>query len=238
RRIAMNGYFRMVFTATIGQQLWYDAMEKRGTPQEKFPTAKKMSISMYDCMFYEDGAPSHITEEYIKKAIAMCKTEAEVQKRVMGRFAVEEGLKYASFSRKNNVVRRAQVPISWPVYVGVDIGSGGEGHPASIVMVAVSPDYTNAVVFAGWRGDKDENTTDTDIFDKLNYLLDREGVVGRTAAIFYDYHSKNFGLICERKGLSVLKADKSHETGASVLNVLFKNERLQIFDILELQGLV
>src|SRR5690606_37349304 len=40
------------------------------------------------------------------------------------------------------------------------------------------------------------------------------------------------------KGLSVLKADKSHETGASVLNVLFKNERLQIFDILELQGLV
>lgn len=36
----------------------------------------------------------------------------------------------------------------------------------------------------------------------------------------------------------MLKADKSHETGSSVLNVLFKNESLQIFDTLELQGLV
>lgn len=237
RRIAMNGYFRMVFTATLGQQLWYDCMERIGTPQEKFPMAKKMQISLYDCMEYEDGTPSHIDELYIKKAISLCKTEAEVQKRVMGRFSVDEGLKYPSFDRQKNVMGKIQIPRNWVFYGGIDIGTGGEGHPSAIVFVAVSPDFTDAIAFAGWRGSKEEYTTDTDVLEKLNFLLEREGLVDKMAGIFYDYHAKNFGLICERKGMSVLKADKSHEVGESVLNVLFKNERLKIFDTVELHGL-
>jgi len=238
RRISMGGYFRMVFTATLGQELWYDTMERQGTAQEKFPQAKKMQISLYDCMKFEDGSPSHIDETYIKRAIALCKNEAEVQKRVMGRFAIDSGLKYASFDRKHNVSDPVSISAAWPVYIGVDLGSGGDGHPSAITAVAVSPDYLRAVIFSGWRGNKDELTTDTDVFDKLDELMRRDNLLPRIAGIFYDYQAKSFGTVCQRKGLYVMKADKSHAVGESVLNVLFKNRALTIFDTLELQGLI
>jgi len=237
RRLAMHGYFRMVFTATLGQKLWFDVMERRGTKEEVFPHAKKWQISLYDCKEYEDGTQSHIDDEYIRRAITLCKSEAEVQKRIMGRFATDSGLKYASFDRKKNLVQPLQIPSNWPVYVGVDVGGGGDGHPSAIIMCAVSPDYTSAYVFDGWVG-KGELTTDLDVYEKLTGLIERHDCFNRLGGIFYDYHAKDFGTICSRKGLSVMKADKSHAIGESVLNVLFKNNSLLIFDIPALDQLI
>jgi len=237
RRMAYNGHFRMVFTATLGQKTWYDTMERQGTKEEKFPHAKKMQISLHMCKKYEDGSDSHIDDEYIRRAISLCKSEAEVQKRVMGRFAMDSGLKYAAFDRKKNIISSVRIPSSWPVYVGVDVGGGGDGHPSAIMMCAVSPDYTSCYVFDGWVGEG-ELTTNMDVYDKLVQLIEKHSCFNRLAGIFYDYQSKDFGTICSRKGLSVIKADKSHSIGESVLNVLFKNGSLLVFDLPSLDELV
>ena len=58
RTAATDGYFSMVFTATLVQQIWRDAIEGRGYI-EKFPDALKIQVSMYDCLEYEDGTKAH-----------------------------------------------------------------------------------------------------------------------------------------------------------------------------------
>lgn len=245
RRMVMGGYFRMGFTATLGQKLWFDVMERQNEKGEVFPEAKKMQISLYDCMEYEDGSPSHITQEYINRAISLCKSEAEVKKRVYGRFAVESGLKYAAFDQKKNIISPIDIPDSWWLYVGVDIGSGdsiGEekeretSHPSAIIITAVSPEYNEVYVIDGWVGIK-QLTTNMEVYEKLLPMLAAHGM-DRVADIFYDYHAKDFGTICIRNGLSVKRADKSHDLGESVLNVLFKGEALKIFDLPQLNELV
>lgn len=228
RRNAVKGYFRMAFTATIGQKLWYDTMERKGTPEEKFPHAWKKQISLYDCMKFTDGTPSHIDEEYIQKAKMLCKSKAEELKRVWGRFATDSGLKYPTFDKELNVSAPTPIARNWPIYIGVDIGSGGdEGHPSAVVFVAVSPDYTKAIAFDGWLG-TDRVTTDIDVYNRMMEMIWENGLEDRIAGIFYDYHAKDFGTICGRNGLSVEKADKSHDTGEAVLGVLFKTLNLSI----------
>ena len=69
-------------------------------------------------------------------------------------------------------------------------------------------------------------------------MIGKHDCFNRIGGIFFDYHAKDFGTICSRKGLSVMKADKSHNLGESVLNVLFKNGSLLVFDLPQLDELV
>lgn len=232
RRKATNGYFSMVFTATLGQQLWYETMERQGESDERFPTAWKKQVSLYDCKFYSDGTPSHVDDEYIQSAIAFCKNEAEVQKRVYGRFALDSGLKYPQFDRARHVIAPRPIDPRWELFAGVDIGAGGsDNHPSTIVFVAVNPDYTKAEVFEAWKGDK-QVTTDMDVYEKLMEMMG-----DRVFTVFYDYHAKDFSTICKRRGLPVLKADKRHDVGESVINVLFKTNALHLHNTPEIEAL-
>jgi len=231
RRMAMNGYFSMCFTATLGQKLWFDVMERQGLKEEKFPDAKKFQISMYQCREFEDGTKSHIDDIYIARAISLCKSEAEVQKRVMGRFASDSGLKYASFDRIKNMIAPIPVPKNHWIYVGVDLGGGADKHPSSITLVAVNPEYTSAMVFDAWVGNDGMDTTSLDVYEKMMSMLSLHDAFDRLGGIFYDYNAVDFATISIRKGTQVMRADKSHATGEQVLNVLFKNQRLQIFDM-------
>ena len=83
---ATRGYFCQIFTATRGLQLWYRAMECIGTEEEVFKDAWKRSVSMRDCMFYEDGTPSPWTAERTKEAESFCTSQSEILKRIDGRF--------------------------------------------------------------------------------------------------------------------------------------------------------
>jgi hypothetical protein len=95
---ASDGYFNLAFTATQGFQLWFRAMECIGTSEEVFPDAHKQCVSLYDCQIYEDGTPGAWPIERIKAREKSCTTEAEVLRRVHGRFVKDEGRKYANFS--------------------------------------------------------------------------------------------------------------------------------------------
>lgn len=238
RLLATDGHFHMVFTATLGQEEWRETIEERGQ-KERFKEAAKWQISLiHDCRVYEDGSLSPWTDERITRAINSCSTEAEVNQRIHGKFVVATGKRYESFSSKNIVEAthpKWQIGKDWVYYSGVDIGSGGQSaHPAAIHFVAVSPDYKRGIVFRGWRGSRNDITTASDILEKLVELRGNLIMAMQT----YDYASKDFYTIATRAGESFVPADKARDSGDAILNTLFKNDMLVVYDIEELYPLI
>jgi len=234
RLAASEGYFHMVFTATLGQDHWRRAMERIGCRDETMKGAFKLQVSMYDCMQYEDGRDTTWTKKKIDIIKNQCKSEAEIQRRVYGKFVLDSGLKYPCFDRAKNMIVPYKIPADWGIFTGVDIGSGGpKGHPSAIVFVAVSPDYQKGVVFKGWKGNKGEVTTASDILQQYRILR------GNLRPIMqcYDHHAVDFYTYASRLHETFTKAEKSHDIGEDIINVLFKNKMLYIFDIPDLQDL-
>lgn len=231
---ATDGYFHMVFTATLGQEYWRLAMEPEEGEVENLPHAHKQTVSLYEAMVYEDGTNSHWTLPKIKIVEARCSTHNEVLKRVYGKFIVIGGRKYESFDLKRHKKEGHPIPPSWLIYEGADIGGGGDSHKAAIVFIAVRPDFRAGRVFLGWRGE-DEITTAGDVFQKH---LELKKEIGRPITQkWYDWGNKDFGTISQRGGDAFEPAEKSHELGEGVVNTLFKNDMLFIYDTPELAKL-
>lgn len=225
---ATDGFFHMVFTATIGQEFWRKVMEPRSPDEEELKGSAKWTVSAYDCMFYEDGTASHWTKERIAALEAKCKNRTEVLKRVYGRFVMDVGLKYPTFQADRHLVKGHPIPSSWFIYAGVDLGSGGKsGHPAAICFTAVKPDFKQARVFLAWRGDGIE-TTDGDIWNKYVQLV-REHKLNVTTC-YYDFASKDFEIIAGRSDYAVIKAEKGHEKGEQMINTMFKHDMVLIYE--------
>lgn len=221
---ATDGYFHLVFTATIGQDHWRKCMEEQGRSLETHKGALKLNVSLFDCKEFEDGSPSHWSDDKIQRAILKCPTKAEVQRRVYGRFVMGDGLKYAAFDHERNSAKPHPLPKGWHVYGAVDVGSGGEkGHPAAIVFIGVSPDFKQGRVFRAWRGDGIE-TTNTDILIKYRELRGDLKPLGQV----YDWSSKDFFTISSRLNETFTPAEKNHEIGEGILNTLFRHSMLKI----------
>lgn len=229
---ATDGYFHMVFTATLGQDFWRRAMEPEGDEVEELQEALKMCVSLYEAMEYEDGSLSHWTLEKIKRVEARCSTQGEVLKRIYGKFIVIGGRKYESFDIKRHKKVKHPIPPGWLIYEGVDIGGGGaQSHKSAIVFVAVRPDFRAGRVFLGWRG-AGEVTTAGDVFTKhLKMVKENNLTVTRK---WYDWGNKDFGEIATRGGDPFEKAEKSHTIGEDVINTLFKHDMLFIYEDPEL----
>lgn len=232
-----EGYFSMVFTATLNQIQWKEAIEYRDHPRERFKNATKIQVSLFDCMTFEDGSPSYWTRERIKNRIDDCGSDIEVQRRIYGKFVTEEGLKYDKFDSERHYVQPYDIPEDYLWFAGVDVGSGGKrGHPSAIVFVAASANFDECIVAYGWRGDGID-TTAGDVVEKyLNMELEL-GLKGKVHQVCYDFACKDFLTIAERVGLSVIPANKSHSHGEGVMNTLFAHDGIKIFDKPELVGL-
>lgn len=233
RLIATNGHFHAVFTPTLGQEYWRQAIEETGK-NRRFKDSFRQQISMYDCLKYADGSPTMWSEEKINLIKQGCKSEAEIQRRVYGRFVLDEGLKYPSFSRQNNVIERIPIPKDYRVFIGVDAGSGGDNHPTAITFIAVSPNFDRGYIFAGRRFDG-MTTTNSDIVQLVDNMCAEYNVI--PDAIYYDYAAVDLGTIAARMGKNYIPAEKSHAIGEQVLNVLFKNKMLYGFQDDELESL-
>jgi hypothetical protein len=230
---ATDGYFCSVFTATLGQEFWRCAMEEIGTEHETLKDAYKVQVSAYDCITYEDGSPSPWTLQRIKAAEAKCKNQAEIDKRIKGRFVMDTGVKYAAFDSSRHIIKPRPIPPDWGIYAGVDNGSGGEtGHPAAICFIAVAPNMRLGYVFRGWRGD-DIKTTAGDVFDKFNELAGALPIVRKGA----DPRAVDLHTIAVRAGAPFEKSESKHEIGEGIIATLFKNDMLFIFDDPELRKL-
>lgn len=236
---ATNGYFHMVFTATLGQDEWRRTIEPSNESEELFRGALKLQVSMYDCLEYRDGGKSFWTLARIKEIELECATEAEVQKRVFGRFVLTKGRRCPAFSRAKNVVPFERPPLNWTIYTGTDVGSGGENnHPAAIALVAVRPDHKFGIVFRGWRGDG-VNTASNDILKKHTELLtyeipnqNGEMIPRQYTPILqsYDWQARDFFLVSSAAGVTFTPANKRRDAGDNLLNTLFKLGMLAIAD--------
>lgn len=227
---ATKGYISGVFTPTKSQQFWYDVMEGTGE-KEKLPTAHKITASLYDCLTYSDGRPSFWTNEDIERIIAESPSEDEVQRRVFGRFIInKEMLRYPAFNESENIGRGGEIPKDWLWFAGIDGGSGSIRDPATIVFVAVRPDYKLGRVAKMWLGTpeniagEDKNTTAADVLHKY---LEMKGETPIIAA-YYDSQDIDMGIIAQREGIPIIKAQKNKDLGDGTLNSLFKNRMLEI----------
>lgn len=229
-----EGFFHKVFTATMGQELWFRAMEMMGADREFLPQAWKKVVSMYDCLKYKDGSDSPWSIDRIRKVEARCKSPAEINRRVHGRFVKTEGRIIHAFDPTSNYVDPFPVPTGWSRYIGVDIGSGGEtGHPSAIAFICIKPCLTKGYVYKGWRGDK-ISTTSGDVFKKYREMLDKGETITRKV---YDFSAVDFGTIARRNGDPFVKANKSNDTGHDLINTLLKNKMLFLFDTAEIRKL-
>ncbi len=233
---ASDGYFHMVFTATLGQEFWRLAMEPEAHEKEELPGAWKRSVSMYECQKYVDGTDSHWSSDKIQMVIDRCTSHNEVLRRVYGRFVMEQGGKmFGAFDIKRHLKPDHKLPSDWQVYEGVDLGSGGKtGHKAAICFVAVDPKFQKGRVFLGWRGG-DEVTTAGDVFEHhLQLKMSRNlAPVLQT----YDAGARDFFTIASRAHEGFVPADKSRDKGEQILNTLFKNDMLYVYATPELQKL-
>lgn len=234
---AVNGYFSMVFTATLGQEEWRCTMEEQGTPKERFKGAHKIHASLYDSQKFLDGTPSRWTSERISEVVADCSTEAEVNKRVGGRFALGTERKISSFDPRFHCQERIPLPKEegWQVFGGLDYGSGGEtGHPGSVILVLVNGSFTKAVVKKAWKGDKTYRTDSGYILNKYRELKGEVAELGfnNFHPAKYDPAAADLGIIGEQLGEPLNKADKSRERGTGVIDTLFRNNML-FLDIAE-----
>lgn len=222
RTNATDGYMSYVFTATKGQEYWREVVEERSRMKE----AEVYQISAYDCQLYEDGSPSQWTDAHIKRLIERCPTEAHIQRRIFGKFAVDEGRTYESFEKKKNVVSRYEIPKDWIRYAGIDYGGGGSSHPSAIAFVAVRPDFKRGAVYKFWRGPYGHLTTAHDVLQKYLEMKGSEAL----AATWFDWAAKDLGTLAARAGIPIIKAEKSHDIGEGVLNSLFRYRMLDIFE--------
>jgi len=225
---ATNGFISMVFTATLGQEMWRKTIEPRDADEELFKGAWKKQVSMYNCHKYIDGTNSPWSTERIAQVIRTCKSHQEVLRRVHGKFIKDEGLVYPQFDAKRHVTPAHILPRSWVYYMGADVGSGGEGgHPSAITLIAVDPMYRRGRVVWCWRGDG-IRTTASDVYQKAENELADRGII--PLGKFYDFASAEFGEISSRNGGGWLKAEKKHDIGEGIINVLFRNNMLEIYD--------
>lgn len=221
---ATDGYMIFVFTATRGQQFWREVVETRTKWQTE---AKVWQVSLYDCQTYEDGTKSRWTDERIRQAIRRCATQAEVQRRIFGRFVVDEGLMFPMWDRSKHLKEWHLVPSEWSVYVGVDYGSASSdgAHPSAISFIAVNPERTQGRVILHWRGDK-QVTTAQDVVTKYSMMARHlKNIVG----VWYDYASADIGIIANRSGIPFQKADKGRTRGVALLGTLLKNDCLHVY---------
>ena len=172
----------------------------------------------------------------IQELIDSCSTENEVNKRVKGRFVVDDGLLVPQYKPSRNLVKPYPIPKNWLWYGAVDVGSGGEkGHKGAYVFVAVKPDFTKGAVVTGWKGNTQETTTAKDILDK--YRIHRTKFQMKMTDQYYDWASKDFFTYADRLGECFKPADKGHTLGKDTFNLLFKFDMLDVVAVDEIDFL-
>ena len=224
---AYGGFKIFGFTATKSQTYFREILEERGE-NERFPVSQgnvyKRTVSLYDCKKHASGAPSQWTEEKIEKIKSSLPTEAEIKRRVYGRFQASEGLVYQSFEMTRNTIdHKVELPPTWGYYGGIDYGAGGTSHPSAIVLVAVDPEYHKAYVTDCWLG-LGELTTCDDVILKYMEMIKKKNVI----MSHYDWAAKDLHTFATRRGVSLFKANKDRDKGRNILNALFKSGMLKI----------
>jgi hypothetical protein len=231
---ATEGHMHFVFTATRGQEEWRRIVEERGRLEmwkESEVDILKIQISAYDCLHYEDGSPSEVwTVEKIEETKKFLHTEAQIQRRIYGKFVKDDGLKYSSFERRKLLIEPANIDFKQGhVFAGIDYGSG-TNHSSAIALVWTNKECTYGILFDIWIGEKGIPTTAGDVIKKYKDMLRSHGLKHDQVQAFYDWAAADLKTIATSSNMWLEKADKNHATGERILNTIFKNGMFKIME--------
>ena len=219
RLMATKGTWNSGFTATLGQQYWYDVMEKQGMPGERHAAAFKRIISLFDCMKYIDGTAGEvwptrkIIADYIK---TLDNDEDNIKRRVFGRFIPTSGLAFESYSYAKATIGTVILTRQLDYILVVDPGSGGRmGHPTGILFLGVDPEKHLIYVLSAWRGDG--------IVTANNFIIKQMMAMAGSSPLellIYDGSAADFKLdvIEALPNLPLLAADKMRNIGFGRVN--------------------
>lgn len=232
---ATDGYMHFVFTATRGQEEWRLIVEERGKMEmwkESEVDILKLQVSAYDCLYYEDGTPSTVwSVEKIEEAKKFLHSDAQIQRRIYGKFVKDEGLKYPSFNRQNNTCEPKSIDLNTGhLFAALDYGSG-TNHQSSVGLLWVNKECTYGVVFDIWVGAKGIPTDAGMVVRKYMDMVKSHGLKYSQVLAFYDWSCRDLKTIGNSLGLYLEAADKSHATGERILNTLFKNCQLDLMQV-------
>jgi hypothetical protein len=231
---------RVSSPANIGAMFWQACTPTRFEPylqkiqngKTKMPDSYVQTNSLFDCVEYEDGSKSPWTVKEIEKKISTYTTQRDVQIRVYGKFSASEGLQFPQFHRDRHFQPRHHVPKDWDLYAGIDYGSGGAtGHPSSVAIIAVNSEYSKARVMSLSRMDKDRfpnGTTEDDVLNEYLLMCQDLGRPFATAA-YYDWACGAMAVSAAQRGISLINANKKREDGKNIINSLFKNDMMLIY---------
>lgn len=231
---ATDGYMHFVFTATRGQEEWRRIVEERGKLEmwkETEVDILKQQVTAYDCLYYEDGTPSTVwTVDKIEEAKKFLHTEAQIQRRIYGRFVKDEGLKYPCFNRQNNTTEYKEIDLKkGHLYAALDYGSG-TNHQSAIALLWVNQEFTYGTIFDSWVGEKGIPTDAGMVVRKYMDMVKKYGLKYEQVQAYYDWSCRDLKTIGQSLGLYLEPADKNHATGERILNTLFKNQQLDIME--------
>ena len=218
RLIASRGLFKAGFTATRGQQFWYDVFEKGGTPEEKLSSAYKQNISLYECLEYMDGdTNTHHDLESIQAVLDKFAGDDDmIKRRVFGRFILGSGKAFFAYRREMTEVASGRVWRGMPIFAVVDPGTGGDkAHPAGILIVQHDQSRNRLVVLSAWRGDGVE-TTSNKILEQLMLMRGNLSL----SALLYDGAAADFKLTANQDfpELQTIAANKKRHDGFARVN--------------------
>lgn len=216
--------FWMNATPTRPVAYWADVQAGRVI----IPNSWVNTTSMYDCLTYECGSKSIWTIKKIKEIEQTLPDQMSIDIRVHGLFKAVDGLALSSFDKEHNLTEGH--PLKGGRYqCGIDYGIGGSegGHPSSIVIVWINDDNTQARIVRSWVGVGQRTTVD----DVLNKYIEMANSLGlnQIETTYYDWACAEMQEIGNRRGLTLIKADKSRDKGFATLNSLFKNSMLKIY---------
>jgi hypothetical protein len=220
---SVDGIFDMVFTATLGQKFWYDTMELMGKPGERFKNAFKQQVSKWECLKYRDGSASPWTVERIKQQIIDCRNEAEVRKRILGRFAKAENLLFNAYDSKRNTI--AKVPEKTELHYYAAVYVCDKTGKAAISILGVNSEYSRCyLVDSHWFDSVD--TTSFQIFSKL---MDRVGKK-RFSGLYANKHASDFMKVADASKYGFVEVKKPNDNAAKLINSLLSDGLIQIVD--------
>lgn len=231
RIAAYDGYMNFAFTATRGQDEWRRIVEERGR-EEMWKQGEvdilKLQVTAYDCLFYEDGSPSTVwTMEKIEETKSFLHTQAQIDRRLYGRFVKDESLAYPCFDRRVHLIDQVELDLdAGHVYAGVDYGSG-TNHQSAIALVWVNKAHTYGVIFDVWVGEKGIETDAGTVVGIYKEMIAKWSC--KVTQVFYDWACADLKIIANGSGLFFEPADKNHASGQRILNTLFKQNMLKLF---------
>lgn len=222
RRFATNGYFCNVFTATLGQKFWYDTIERVGHSDERFKSAFKRQVSMYDCLkYYKSKEKTPWTKKRIEEVIESCENESEVQRRVFGRFILDRNILYGSFDKAVNFVDKLPDLLTHERYLSVYIG---KENMTGIVQFAVNPERTEVYLENYFQ----KVMNPVDLFLDVRILKKNKEVLGQ----YINESANDFIEISASAGEGFIPTKLSVDGTEKLVNSLFRTGSLKILSTL------